>query len=157
MTDRVSVSREIRAPADTVWALISDVTRMGEWSPENQGARWLKGAHGPTPGATFKGDNRVGKRRWSTVGTVVEAAPGRTLAFEIKSAGMRVARWLYEIEPTADGCRVTESFVDQRGPFVKAVGGLVTGVSDRNEHNRKGMEQTLLRLADSAESAAAPR
>ena len=37
----------IDRPADEVWAAVSDVGRIGEWSPENAGARWIDGADGP--------------------------------------------------------------------------------------------------------------
>ncbi len=55
MADQVSVTTEIAAPAEQVWAMIADVTRMGEWSPENQGATWLRGATGPTPRRDLSG------------------------------------------------------------------------------------------------------
>jgi uncharacterized protein YndB with AHSA1/START domain len=44
MTTPVSVSVEIKAPVAKVWAMITDLPRMGEWSPENQGGEWMKGA-----------------------------------------------------------------------------------------------------------------
>jgi hypothetical protein len=34
-----AVSHDIAAPAEMVWALVADLARMGEWSPENTGAR----------------------------------------------------------------------------------------------------------------------
>ena len=46
-------SRQIAAPAEKVWALVSDLPRMGEWSPENEGGAWADGATGPAMGATF--------------------------------------------------------------------------------------------------------
>ncbi len=39
----VTVDRVIDAPADTLYDLVSDVTRMGDYSPENTGAVWLAG------------------------------------------------------------------------------------------------------------------
>ena len=42
MAEQVSVTTEIAAPVEQVWAMVSDLTRMGEWSPENEGATWLK-------------------------------------------------------------------------------------------------------------------
>ena len=66
MADEVSVSREIAAPAEQVWAMVSDVTRMGEWSPEAEGATWLGDASGAAPGARFRGTNRHGTKTWST-------------------------------------------------------------------------------------------
>src|SRR4029077_16460812 len=36
----LDVSTHIDAPADRVWALLADPTRMGEWSPECQRVTW---------------------------------------------------------------------------------------------------------------------
>jgi uncharacterized protein YndB with AHSA1/START domain len=156
VTEQVSVTREIGAPVEQVWAMVSDVTRMGEWSPESEAGRWLRGATGPRPAATFRGTNRNGRRRWKTVATVVDAEPGRLFSFRVTTMGLKVAEWRYAFEPTAIGCRVTETWIDQRGSVVKALGKAVTGVADRSTHNRAGMEQTLERLAAAAESTPAP-
>ena len=150
MVEQVSVSREIAAPAERVWALVSDVTRMGEWSPETERCTWLGNAVSPAPGARFRGINRRGRRRWSTVATVLEADPGR-------SAGpFTVADWAYRFEPTASGCRVTETWTDLRGRLITALGKPISGVADRAAHNRVTMEQTLARLAAAAEAPSAP-
>src|SRR5947208_11511505 len=144
MSDTVSVEGGMAAPAERVWAMVSDLTRMGEWSPENEGAEWLGGATGPAPGAKFRGTNRSGKRTWKTKGTVVDAEPGRRFSFQIMAPpGIKVAEWSYTIEPTATGCHVTEAWVDQRPGFFKPIGQLATGVGERANHNREGMEQTL--------------
>jgi uncharacterized protein YndB with AHSA1/START domain len=156
MSDEVSVTREIHAPADRVWALVSDVTRMGEWSPENERGVWLGGATGPAPGARFRGTNRIGRRKWKTVATVVAAEPGRRFSFRVSAKGLNVADWSYAFEPAATGCRVTETWTDRRAGFFKPLAQLVTGVADRASHNRAGMEQTLDRLAAVAESSPAP-
>jgi uncharacterized protein YndB with AHSA1/START domain len=156
MTERVSVTREIAAPAERVWAMVSDVTRMGEWSPENVGGTWLGDATGPQPGATFRGTNRIDKRKWKTVATVIDAEPGRRFSFRVATMGLKVAEWSYAFEPTATGCRVTETWIEQRAGFFKPLARLVTGVADRASHNRAGMEQTLERLAAVAESSSAP-
>jgi uncharacterized protein YndB with AHSA1/START domain len=150
---QVSVTREVGSPAEQVWAMIADVTRMGEWSPETEGATWLGGATGPRPGAKFRGSNRNGSKKWSTVATVVEADPGRLFSFRVTAAGMKVAEWRYAFEPTAAGCRVTETWTDQRGRIATALGNPVSGVADRASHNRTGMEQTLDRLKAAAESS----
>ena len=136
MADQVRVTQEIGAPADKVWAMVSDLTRMGEWSSENEGATWLRDASGPLPGAKFRGANRNGKKKWKTGGTIVDAEPGRLLTFRITAAGFKVAEWRYEFETTATGCRVTEMWIDQRGRIAKALGKPVSGVGDRKAHNR---------------------
>jgi len=65
---------------------------------------------------------------------------------------MKVALWSYRIEPSSDGCAVTESWDDERGAFIKATGQVATGVGDRMTHNRTGMEATLRNLKAAAES-----
>jgi uncharacterized protein YndB with AHSA1/START domain len=154
VADEVSVSREINAPAERVWAMVSDVTRMGEWSPENQGGTWMGGATGPAPGAKFKAENRNGNKKWNTVATVLTADPGRCFSFRVAAAGLKIADWTYTFEPTATGCRVVETWTDQRGRIATTLGKPVSGVADRASHNRAGMEQTLERLAAAAESRA---
>ena len=156
MSDIVKVERETTASPDAVWALIADVTRMGEFSPENVGCEWIGAKHEPVVGARFRGTNQNGKRRWKTVCTVVTAEPGRAFVFEVKAGALRVARWEYGFAPTASGgCRITETWTDQRGKLVTWMGKPVSGVRDRAGHNRAGIETTLERLAAAAEGAPA--
>jgi len=152
MSDSVSVSREIAAPAEQVWAMVSDIRRMGEWSPENVGGEWIGGATGPAVGAKFRGRNRLGKRSWKTVAIVTACEPGRVFTFRVKAAGMKISDWSYAFEATDSGCRVTESWTDLRPGFLKPIVARVLGVKDRAAHNRAGMEQTLERLAAAAEA-----
>jgi len=151
MTADVNVSREINAPAKQVWEMISDLPRMGEWSPENEGGVWLKGADGPVEGAKFRGTNRRGKRRWKTVATIVNAEPDRSLTFRTAVMGIPDSEWSYDIESTDGGCRVSESWTDRRPGWIKPLTQLVTGVGDRESHNRAGMEETLERLGTVAQ------
>jgi hypothetical protein len=150
-TERVTVERDVAAQADAVWAMIADVTRMGEFSPENVGCEWIGDRREPVVGARFRGTNQNGKRRWKTVGKVVTAEPGRAFAFEITSGPLRVSRWEYRVDATEAGCRVSETWIDQRGRIITFMGGPVSGVKDRAGHNRAGMEATLERLAAVAE------
>jgi uncharacterized protein YndB with AHSA1/START domain len=149
--ETVRVTQEIYAPADRVWAMVADITRMGEWSPENESALWLQ-ASGPTKGAKFKGTNRNGKKSWTTMGQVTSSEPGRLFAFSITAAGFKVADWRFEFEPTGSGCKVTEIWIDRRGHIAAALGKPVSGVGDRASHNQAGMEETLRRLKQAAES-----
>lgn len=139
----VTVTRTIDAPAEAVWALVSDVTRMGEWSPEATGAEWRKGATGPEAGAAFRGTNAIGKRKWATSCTVTDCVPGEVFAFEVTGGPFRVARWEYRFDPTETGCRVSESWTDLRGRVLTGLGKAMTGVEDRAAHNRANMETTL--------------
>lgn len=151
MAEEISVTRDIAATPDALWGRVSDIERMGEISPESTAGEWLKGASGPVVGARFKGNNQNGKKEWSTTCKVVECEPRRSFAFEVTSGPIKVARWTYRFEPTDVGCRVTETWTDQRGWLPKKLGKTVSGVADRSAHNRTTMEATLERLASLAE------
>lgn len=153
--DVVEVERRIDAPPTLVWQLITDVTRMGEWSPETTAAVWTGGATGPEVGATFRGRNQIGIRRWSTSCRVTAAEPGKRFTFEVTSGPFAVAEWSYEIQADGDGCVVRERWKDNRSWILDQIGWLASGVKDRAAHNRAGMEQTLERLAAAAEAQAA--
>ena len=149
----VSVSTDIAADPKVVYDLITDLPRMGEWSPENRGGKWRGGATGPAVGAKFKGRNKNGWRSWSTDVVVTEAQAPETFAFRVSAIGMPASVWRYEIAPTATGCRVTESFEDVRNAFLTRAGGVVTGVKDRPTHNKQAMETTLANLKRAAEAS----
>ena len=51
---RAAVSLHIDAPLDKVWGLISDITNMGDYSPEVIEAEWMDGATGPGVGARYR-------------------------------------------------------------------------------------------------------
>ena len=148
-------SIEIVAPAGVVWSLVSDLTRMPEWSPETTKVEWTGGSTGPSEGATFKGSNRMGVRRWSTSCKIVVADPPRELAWDVTTVGgLKIARWRYLVEPIDElSCRLTESTEDQRNAVAKLIGNLATGVKDRGEHNAAGMRATLGRIKAAAEPA----
>ena len=150
------VTTTIDAPPDKVYELVSDLPRMGRWSPECVRCEWLGGATKAAPGVRFKGYNRRGVRRWSTKSEVVVAEPGREIAWETRSVfNLPVARWSYTIEPTGDGkSKVTEATEDRRGGVMKVLGLVASGVSDRKTHNTAGMEATLARIKLEAEARA---
>jgi hypothetical protein len=60
---------------------VSDLPRMGEWSPENDGGKWAKGATGPASVPSSPGSNKNGFRRGRPLVTVVDCEPAKV--FEI--------------------------------------------------------------------------
>ncbi len=150
----VTVSRtvEIQAPAAAVWELVSDLPGMGAYSPENAGGRWVSGT-GPRPGAVFKGANRNGVRRWSTKATVTDCEPGRSFAFRVEALGLRVADWSYRLDPSTQGCTVTETWVDRRGTLMRLIGVVASGTVDREAFTVVSIDQTLAKLKSRAEGA----
>lgn len=148
-TDRVSLV--IDAPPEAVYDLVSDITRMGQWSPECVRCTWLGGASGAAVGARFRGWNRRGPALWFTTSRVVEAERGKVFSFEVKQSG---ARWTYRFEPHDGGTLVTEERTFWRDrPTVAAVfTRLFLGGAGHEDELREGMRQTLERVKSAAES-----
>ena len=155
MSAEVSVSRYIAAPTSEVWRLVTDLPRMSEWSDENNGGRWLHGVTEPAEGATFRGANGAGFRRWRTKVTVDDFVPTTRFSFRSSSVGIPLAQWTYELEGTPEGCRTTESWTDLRPGFFKPISAFATGVRDRAAFTEQQMATTLQRLGRAAESTSA--
>ena len=151
MTKRVEISRDIAARPELVYAAISDVTRMGEWSEECYACEWHEGFASPIVGATFDGHNRNGEHEWTTQGKIIEADPGRAFAFECSMYGLHYSTWGFHIEPMESGCRVTEWSEDLRPESTLEFSKQVSGIDDRDERNRQTMSRTLERLAAAIE------
>ncbi|OLR90963.1 SRPBCC family protein [Actinokineospora bangkokensis] len=141
----------VNATPARVYALVSDLAGMASSAEEYSGGTWLDGATGPAVGARFKGRNRRGWRRWSTTSRVTDAQVER-FAFEVKSFGLPVARWQYDIEPADGGCVLTESTWDLRPAWYRPITALGTGVGDRAAENQRNIEATLGRLKAAAEA-----
>lgn len=140
-------SVQIGATADRVYALVSDVARMGQWSPEAKGARGA-GAQ-PQVGDRFVGVNRRGPALWFTICTVTVAAPGEAFEFIVDVGPVPVSRWRYDIRPVGGGVDLVETWWDRRtgvtGPPMKLLGQVVIPGS-RPAHNRRNMRLTLQRM-----------
>jgi hypothetical protein len=146
----------VSGPPEKVYDLVSDVTRMGEWSPETVRCQWLDGATGPVVGARFKGSNKRGPMRWSTKPEVVVADPGREFAFDTRGIGP-VTRWTYRFEAATDGgTEVSESFemMDDMPFFITFADRWLMGVKDRKIDLEQAMQQTLERVKAVAEGSA---
>jgi hypothetical protein len=146
-TESVEIDRD---PA-TVFAAIVDVTRIGEWSPECIGARWIEGATGPAVGAKFAGDNKlelagITVMKWSTTSEVTEYVADRVFAFSAEG----YTTWRYELEPTATGTRVTESYDYTAQPGAQTF--VYETLLRRPAAMNKGMRRTLDRIKASVEA-----
>jgi len=109
MEMRGKASVHIDAEPDAVYALISDITRMGEWSPECEGGDWINGEDASV-GAQFHGRNRRGDNEWTTPNTVIVAEAGREFAWVVGTPDFRVCTWRFSLTPDNGGTTVTESF-----------------------------------------------
>jgi hypothetical protein len=101
---KMSESIHVAVSPEQLYALLSDVTRTGEWSPVCKACWWDEGA-GPQVGAWFTGRNEIPERTWETRSQVVAADPGREFAWEVNEGWVH---WGYTFEPEGDGTRLTE-------------------------------------------------
>lgn len=147
-----SVSRDIAAPTDIVFGALTDVTRMGEWSPECHTCAWADGATEAAVGAVFDGHNRNGDKEWSTQGKVVELVPNEKFVFHAMWGDFHFATWGFELESTDGGSRVTQTWEDLRPDQAIEGSAQISGVEDRAAWNLEQMGITLERLAASIEN-----
>lgn len=101
--ETLTASTEVRASAEQVYAVVSDVTRIPEWSPETVRAQWLAPDR-------FRAWNRRRLGRWRTEAIVVEAVAGQRFSFVVQAMGGDWTQWTYLVEPgsTAGTSRLTE-------------------------------------------------
>src|SRR5438552_17284418 len=145
------VATSIDVSPEVLYELISDVTRMGEWSPECRRCEWIDGATGPAVGARFRGHNRLGPVRWSTTSKVVAADPGRAFAFTVVLGDRDETRWRYRLEPNGAGTSVTESYEFVWAPLRIRLGNMFM---PRGKLLNQGMRKTLARIKAAAEAQA---
>lgn len=142
-----SASIDIAAAPETVWALLADVTRMGEWSPECRTAEWTGGTEGPRTDATFLGHNQAGDFTWSVPCTVTECVDGKVFAFYAGDGSPRSTKWRFELEATGTGTRLTESF---DAPMIN-VEGAPSNFEGRHEMLVAGIQATIANIKAAAE------
>lgn len=126
---------------------MSDVTRIGEYSPETFEAEWTHGATGPEVGARFRGHvkrNGKGPTYWSPC-EVVACEAEREFGFVVGPERKAINTWRYRLEPTADGgTDVTESF-ELANTLPLRIYWFTLGWA-RGKTNREGMRTTLERM-----------
>jgi uncharacterized protein YndB with AHSA1/START domain len=139
---------EINAPVSKVWSLVSDLSRMPQWSPQCRVMKLL----GPLrPGTRTLNLNRHNLLFWPTTSVITEVLPERKLAFRIP---INTTVWTYELEPTATGTRLVETRHAEKG--VTAASTAITkaalgGVDTFETELLKGMNESLARIKAAAE------
>ena len=140
---------EIAAPPERVYVVVSDLSRMGEFSPECHSVEWLGGATGPAPGARFLGRNRGGPVKWSRRGRVISAEAGREFSFMTEEGGRDSTLWTYQLRPAGSGTALTESYEVHWVPWWLRVADVLTF---RRKQLARNIGKTLARLKDCLES-----
>jgi hypothetical protein len=143
-------SIEIAAPPEAVYDLVSDLTRMGEWSPESTGGRWSGGGTGQV-GDWFEGHNQVGEREWTRESQVARADRGRDFTFVVGGVEENCTWWSYEMAPTDSGTTLTEKWW-----FVNKTPGLASvseeQVQARIDATQGAIEATIAAVKATAEA-----
>ena len=140
-----------RSPED-LYDLVSDITRMGTWSPVCKACWWDEGA-GPEVGAWFTGRNELPERTWETRSEVVAADRGREFAFIVNGTW---TRWGYIFTPVDGGTELTESWEFLPGGiamFEERFGADAQAqIANRLELAQKGIPATLAAIKKDAEA-----
>jgi uncharacterized protein YndB with AHSA1/START domain len=178
LTDAFSASWALNAsvtidcPAERVYDLVSDITRMGEWSPECYGGEWLSGTPGEK-GARFHGFNREDEAEWTSECEVIAATPAREFGFTVLAfCGGRPGpdtqwvggsqpgdqTWAFTLRETGSGCELTQSHTMKLvGPFYRmlleesAENERLDSVRLRRDHLQHSMESTLAEIKKACE------
>ena len=141
-----------RSP-EALYDMVSDVTRMGEWSPICTACWWDDG-DGPRAGAWFTGRNELPERTWETRSQVVAADRGREFAFEVNSGWVR---WGYTFTAVDSGTQVTESWeflpAGIAGFHDRYGNGAEAQIANRTEAAHQGIPATLAAIKKAAEAA----
>jgi uncharacterized protein YndB with AHSA1/START domain len=141
----------IHASSEKVWRMISDPTRMREWSPQVVRS-WVIG--GPAKlGSRFINLNQQGWKRWPTTAKIVRFVPESDLAFRIVESK---SVWSFQLESLAAG----GTAVTHRRETPQGISGVSTtltkaalgGVDAFTAELLEGMAQTLERMRSDAEA-----
>jgi uncharacterized protein YndB with AHSA1/START domain len=154
MSERAA--RELRAETTIdaqpgeVWATLTDLRRMRNWSPELMGMFPLKRG-GLRVGQQYVGVNRRKAAVWATRSVVAVLEPERSLAWDTRTSG---PRWIYELSPDGAGTKVVHRRpVPRRLTLVSRVfATMFLGGSDGHSDDlEQGMGVTLSRLKAAVE------
>jgi uncharacterized protein YndB with AHSA1/START domain len=149
-TSTGSATVHVDAPAELIYDMVTDVARMGEWSPECVGADVPAGSP-VAAGFTFTGRNARGEAEWTSPCQVVAAdrptlfsftagEPGAatTWTFELRSAdGATEITESFDSEPLRDPARA-EQLAGRHGQLLEDLSSTLAGVKSVAERERVG-------------------
>lgn len=153
----IEQSIDVAAPPAAVWALVSDLKRLSQWSPQVLKS-FVKGGGQIREGTLLTNINHRGLLVWPTHSKVVRFEEEREIAWKIKENG---TTWSFTLTPTTYGDVVGTRVVQRRD----APGGLselsirftdkfMGGQSTFQAELQAGMRQTLAHVKQLAEQGA---
>lgn len=140
---------DINAPVSKVWNLVSDLSKMPQWSPQ---CRLMKPIGALRQGARTVNFNRRGFLAWPTTCRITDFVPEKKLAFRVNE---NHTVWSYELEPTEAGTRLIETRRADNGTTAVSnflVGKFMGGVPSFEDELIEGMNLSLQRIKAAAEN-----
>jgi hypothetical protein len=145
----------VQASAETLYDLVSDITRTGEWSPVCTSCWWDDEDSAGQVDAWFTGRNELPHRTWETRSQVVAAERGREFAWVV---GGSFVRWGFTLTPADTGTTLTESWEFLPAGIAmfeeKFGDGASVQITDRTQQALDGIPKTLAAIKRIAESNA---
>lgn len=145
-------SIHIAASPERVWALVGDVRRLPDWSPQVDSTRLRSGFDSVRLGTQFTNRNSDGELVWTTHAEVVRFEPGREIAFRVEE---NWAIWSFTLTPVGDGVELVQRRDAPDGISdlsVELTNGFMGGVEAFTASMRAGMRLTLERIKAEAEA-----
>ena len=145
----LSASIEVAASPATVWGVVSDVRRTGEWSPE---CRRVVPLGAVRSGTWLIGLNRRAKVGWATVSRVTAYEPEAVIGWRVLT---NRAEWRYQLQPSSTGTAMTQTRATPRGVgrfaawFTRVFLG---GQASHDDELEGGMSQGLAQIKAIAEA-----
>ncbi|MBH0120656.1 SRPBCC family protein [Rhodococcus sp. HM1] len=103
MSRTLEATIDISASPQQVWAVLADLPRMKEFSPQCRGMKVLGGPVGV--GTSTININRRGALVWPTTSKILTFEPGRELRFRVNE---NRTIWSFVLEPTETGTHVVQ-------------------------------------------------
>jgi len=153
----VEVDTYVDAPPQRVWAVVIDLSRMGEWSSENKGGEWVDGE--PALGRKFRGVNQREDFKWETVSVVTQFDPPRVFEWKVGDPDNASSTWRYDLSPEGDGTRLRQYTEMGPGPsgLTMAIDRMPDKeeriISNRCEEHRRNMSATVAGIKAAAEAS----
>ena len=149
MSKTLEASIDVDTSPEQVWKVVSDLKRMGEWSPQCKKMKVFGGD--VRKGTTTLNINRKGLLVWPTTAKVVEFEPNKAIAFRIVE---NKTIWSYTLTPSETGTTVVEKREAPTG--TSAVSGFLVknvlgGIEQFDVELVDGMNKTLQRIKSESE------
>ncbi|WP_280271076.1 SRPBCC family protein [Nocardia wallacei] len=148
MPNTLEATVDISAPPERVWAVVSDLKRMPEFSPNTVRMVSLGALR---TGAWTVNLNRDGRKYYPTTSRIVRLEPHRAFAFRMNENG---TVWSYTLEPTESGTRLIERRDVPNGvrkPVRVLIDAFLGGEQQFEENLVRGMNETLGKIKAAAE------